>query len=93
MSLGIEVACRCCHKLGPHNGRGLRHTCWRRHRKAGTLDQYPPLGAGLPRLWRIETYLELRERGLSKQEIAARLEVTVRSVERYAAQTRTGVAA
>lgn len=34
------VTCVCCAKQGPHAGRGLIRSCYMRHRKQGTLDQF-----------------------------------------------------
>lgn len=36
-------ACRCCGHEGPLYGRGLIKACYRRHERAGTLAQFPPL--------------------------------------------------
>lgn len=88
MSTPVEIVCRCCGQLGMHNARGLRATCYSRHTDAGTLHQYPRLNTKLPRLWRIETYQELAASTTSREQIAARLGVTERSVQRYAAALR-----
>jgi hypothetical protein len=94
MSSGrVEVCCICCNQLGRHNGRGLRHTCYRRHRQAGTLNRYPRLNAALPHLWRLQEYRELQARGLNTPDIAQHMNVSTRTIERYAAKTRTETAA
>ncbi len=36
-----RVVCVCCGVEGTHGGRGLRSTCYWRHSRDGTLDQFP----------------------------------------------------
>jgi hypothetical protein len=83
VSAPIEVCCACCDELGRHGGRGLRNTCYNRHHKAGTLDQFPPLRTSLPRRWRLEAYTEIRARGVSVRKAAKQLGVTDRTGWRY----------
>ena len=84
----VEVLCACCGELGQHGGRWLCRACHQRHRNAGTLNQHPVVGHPLPTLWRIESYAELRGRGLSVQEAAERLDVTHRTGWRYEARIK-----
>lgn len=35
------VTCVCCRRQGPHESRGLRVACYRRHHQAGTLERFP----------------------------------------------------
>lgn len=84
----VEVLCACCDELGQHRGRRLCQTCYDRHRLAGTLDRHPMVGHALPSLWRIESYTELRGRGLPVREAAKRLGVTARTGWRYEARIK-----
>jgi transcriptional regulator with XRE-family HTH domain len=93
VSAPIEVCCACCDEFGRHGGRRLRNTCYNRRLKAGTLDGFPPLGAALPRLWRLEEYTELRARGVSIRKAAERLGVTDRTAARYEAHLKAPQAA
>lgn len=36
--------CVCCGETGKHSARGLRWTCYMRHRRAGTLGQFDLIG-------------------------------------------------
>lgn len=36
--------CICCGETGKHSARGLRWTCYMRHRRAGTLAQFDLVG-------------------------------------------------
>ena len=36
--------CLCCGETGKHSARGLRWTCYMRHRRAGTLGQFDLIG-------------------------------------------------
>ncbi|WP_144069894.1 helix-turn-helix domain-containing protein [Nonomuraea indica] len=90
-----EVLCACCEELGLHGGRGLCHTCYRRHLAAGTLAQYPRLQTWLSAQGRIADFAELRERGLTVREAAEQIGVSLRTAERYQARlnSQEGVAA
>lgn len=87
----VTVICACCGKTGPHKARGLRTTCYDRHRRQGTLDQYPrrPSAPRPPRephgKRMLARYAELVSRGFSPARIAFELGVGERTVQRYAA--------
>jgi DNA-binding CsgD family transcriptional regulator len=80
------VICLGCGHLREHEARGLCHPCYGFHIHAETIDQYPLIGTHLSHLWRMQDYVELRAQHLTKKQIAVRLGVTVRSVERYIAK-------
>lgn len=84
----VEVLCVCCGGLGRHSGRRLCKTCYSRHHLARTLDRHPVLGYALPKLWRVESYAELRGRGLSVRDAAERLGVSDRTGTRYEVQLK-----
>lgn len=79
------VICLDCGHLREHSARGLCHYCYNIHYFAETLDQYPLLRTWVSHLWRMESFVELYTASPrpTKKELADRLEVTVRSVERY----------
>ncbi|WP_162794726.1 hypothetical protein [Nonomuraea lactucae] len=89
----VEVTCWCCGEPGIHGGRGLRRACYSRYLRAGTLDQFPPLKTGLPCLWRLEEYAELRNRRISVRVAAERIGVSKRTAERYEARLKAPEAA
>ena len=39
-----RIKCACCGQLGKNEGRSLISACYKRHKKAGTLDQYKKVG-------------------------------------------------
>ena len=84
----VEVICAACGELRIHAGRWLCVPCYRALLRRGALHRYPPVGAWVATAGRIEDYLELAERGYSRAEIAERLGVSLRTVERYARKTR-----
>ncbi len=86
------VTCACCGKPGPHKGRGLKVTCYDRHRELGTLHRYPLRPRG--ELWTpkkrhgkamLARYAQLVSDGHSPARIAWELSVSERTVQRYAA--------
>ncbi len=81
--------CRACER------GGLCTTCHRLHAKTNTLHWFPcrPPGRWVLRLARLEDYRELAEQREDRERIAARLAVSVRTVERYAASEREAGAA
>ncbi|WP_405149499.1 hypothetical protein OG589_14735 [Sphaerisporangium sp. NBC_01403] len=86
------IACVCCGKPGQHNARGLRTSCYDRHRAKGTLDRYPRRPPAAPRPPKephgkrmLARYAELVSRRLSPARIAWELGVGERTVQRYAA--------
>lgn len=88
----VTVNCACCGKTGPHKARGLRTTCYDRHRRQGTLDRYLRRPSAAPRPPReshgkrmLARYAELVSRRLSPARIAFELGVGERTVQRYAA--------
>lgn len=88
MTALIEVMCACCGEMGEHGGRSLRSACWKRHHKAGTLDQFPRLRTWTTTLARLADYAELRERRMPIRAAAELLGVTSRTAERYEARIK-----
>ena len=94
------VTCVCgCGRHGRHHARGLIEACWKRAYRAGVLDRYPrTLPDPRPQVMslvsvttrgRLEDYIELtRVWGVSREEAAARVGVTERTVRRYEAHLR-----
>lgn len=74
----VVSECAACGKVRPVHGRGLCLACWSRHRNDGTLGDW-----GYVRADRLADFRAYRERGLSVAEAAARVEVSVRTAERY----------
>ncbi|MFD1940552.1 hypothetical protein ACFSKW_54775 [Nonomuraea mangrovi] len=91
---GALINCACCGQPGRSDGRNLIESCYRRHLRHGTLDQYPrltqarepwkPLGPHGRRM--VERYCRLAsiKPALSVARIAFELGVSERQVWRYA---------
>ena len=85
---GWPCECRCgCGKAA--HALGLSGGCYHRWANAGRPEDFFVPGLGAARLGRIEDYLELRERGLTRTEAARRVGVTKRTVQRYEAGLRS----
>ncbi|WP_188187995.1 hypothetical protein [Nonomuraea sp. SYSU D8015] len=91
------ITCICCGQDGPSRARRLIQPCYDRHKKRGTLTQYPrvtnpdtwhPTGShGQRMLARYQQLTSLRP-PLSIARIAFELGVSERQVQRYASATR-----
>lgn len=92
MTALIEVMCACCGEMRSHVGRSLCNACWKRHDKAGTLDEFPRLRTWTSTLGRIADYAELRERRMPIRAAAELLGVTSRTAERYEARIKAATA-
>ena len=78
---GPAIKCVCCWRPGRHAGRGLVDACFARHKRHGTLDQFP-------RVYQVaadtqEEHAFLSSQGLSDDQIAGRLGLTLAKL-RYA---------
>jgi hypothetical protein len=95
------VDCQHCGRHRRHKGHGLCGACMQRWDAAGRPDEVPVPRSNLDRLaiaWeahraarqgRVDDYLILRDDcRLSRAEAAARLGVSLRTIERYEAQLR-----
>ncbi|MEV4174023.1 hypothetical protein [Nonomuraea sp. NPDC049709] len=99
----ITATCICCGKTGPIHGRRLIINCYNLHRRKGTLDQFPRV-TGVKQPWQptgphgrrmLQRYQELAaiRPPMSIRAIAWHMDVTERSVTRYAAAARAQAAA
>lgn len=91
------VVCACCGRTGAHHAFGWIHPCYRRWAAAGKPSAGPPAPFSRPRKphpgcdveQRLEEYLELTyELGLTRDQAAERLNVSVRTAVRYEARLR-----
>jgi hypothetical protein len=88
------TTCRSCQRRPANHARGLCGSCYNRWRYYGKpQDGPPPPRTGGPCADRIEDYLDLRMWGLSKQQAAERLGVTLRTIWRYEHRLRQELAA
>lgn len=69
----------------PADTRGYCHVCYDRRKRTGDL---PTVQRHLPLDDRIEDYRFLAAQGLAQHEIAERMGVTTRHVQRYAAAAK-----
>ncbi|RCG27223.1 hypothetical protein DQ384_26245 [Sphaerisporangium album] len=95
------VTCKSCQQRGPHGGRGLCTICHGRHKRKGTLTQFPLLGnphkdkkPWQPKQARsralVRDYEFLIDQGERNEEALAReLGCSVRHVQRLAGASRT----
>ena len=65
-----------CHPDRPVNARGLCDSCYEKHWKAGTLDQFPTKRVQRPRADFVADYRLLRSEGYTRSQIAERLRMT-----------------
>jgi hypothetical protein len=65
-----------CHPERPVNARGLCDSCYEKHWKAGTLDQFPTRRVQRFRVDFVADYRHLRAYGLGRTAIAERLGMT-----------------
>lgn len=86
MNKNRRVKCLCCDKIGRHVGRGLIWSCHRRHRDAGTLEEFPTR-----RELNMEEYLPLHAQGVSARVAAQRIGVASRTIVRLRASLREQV--
>lgn len=71
-----------CHPDRPVNARGLCDSCYEKHWKAGTLDQFPTRRVQRRRVEFIADYELLRSEGYTRRQIAERLGMTRNAVDR-----------
>jgi hypothetical protein len=71
-----------CHPGRPVNARGLCDSCYERHWKARTLDQFPTQRVQRRRVHFIADYDLLRSEGYTRSQIAGRLGMTRNALDR-----------
>jgi hypothetical protein len=94
--------CRCCRRLAPHKAFGWCIACYQRWNRAGRPSSGPPPRAQDPiaaaeagrraaKAARMEDYQDLRSWDVRRDVAAARIGVSVRTVERYERDLRIAV--